>query len=233
MVVILPASSPVGPQPLLDIHARYASSAAAKSACCSFTWSRKKASICLGAMREGSIQLGHAAQQLGLVLPPAYAPTPGATPPSARECPSVACISRRRLRARLRVLRSAALDPWRRSTAASAAGVLQRFERRLDASHDLAIELHLLAHVPVERARDQSSSPAAPASSAGRRARGFTVPIDATLASAASRACTSGIRSGSGIASAAEASGCRARTRSLHLLQNGRSTQRRSTWLAP
>src|SRR5208282_6736389 len=45
-------------------------------------------------------------------------------------------------------------------------------------------------------------------------ARGFTVPMLATLASAASRACRSGVRSGSGMLPGAAPLGLRARTRS-------------------
>src|SRR5580658_4847545 len=45
-------------------------------------------------------------------------------------------------------------------------------------------------------------------------ARGFTVPMLATLASAASRACSSGVKSGSGILPGATPLGFRARTRS-------------------
>ncbi len=95
-------------------------------------------------MLEAALQIRHAAQELDFVLLQLVLPL------EAPVGPVIADV--------LQLL--AAPAPAPADPAAQlhqrAIGLVQRFEGRIDAGHDLAVELHLLAHVPVEHPRHQA-----------------------------------------------------------------------------
>ena len=212
------------------------SSSLVKSSCC---WRTGFAEILLdqaGSQVECRLKLGHGAQKMDLARRPplfdACAPLVGVFRDPAhsphfvmlrgqRQTSSprerATLITRRFVCSRSRSSKSSELfeDPGGGLSGPLRCGqIRQRLERRLDAGHGGAIEFHLFAHVPVQRAGDQPLQALDDRILEPRR-RGFTVPMAATLASAASRACTSGIRSAAVTPSnPREPCGFRARTRS-------------------
>ncbi len=86
-------------------------------------------------MLEGALQIGHAAQELGLIDEKLLLPLGSQL---QQVCTGILHLGRCRC-----------------DHGQHALGFVQGLEGGLDASHHVAVELHLFAYVPIQRAGDQ------------------------------------------------------------------------------